>query len=96
MFKNEAKPLGRVLTELLEVYKLKSKVTEVNLVNSWEQIAGPLIAKKTEKLLIKERKLHITVSSAPLKQELIYSKSQIVELVNKFMGTELIIDVVVH
>jgi len=94
--KNDAKPLSAVLNQLLETYKLKSKVNEVNIVNSWEKVVGPLIAGRTEKIYLKNGVLHITISSAPLKQELLYSKSQILELLWKEFGKGTITDLAIH
>lgn len=93
---NDIKPLGKVLEEVLQMYRLKSKVNEVNLVNSWEEVVGPLIAKKTEKLWLKGKELHLVIGSAPLKQELRYSKDQIIELIDAKFGKGYITDIVVH
>jgi predicted nucleic acid-binding Zn ribbon protein len=92
----DVKPLGKVLEELLHAYRLKSKVNEVNLVSAWEEIVGPLIAKKTEKLLLKGSVLHLTISSAPLKQELDYSKPQLMGLIEKRFGKGYITGIIIH
>lgn len=93
---HDIKPLGKVLEEVLQMYRLKSKVNEVNLVNSWEEVVGPLIAKKTEKLWLKDKVLHLVINSAPLKQELRYSKSQLIELIEKKFGSGYLSDIVIH
>lgn len=94
--KNDAKPLSAVLNQLLETYRLKSKVNEVNIVNSWQKVVGPLIASRTDKIYLKNGVLHITISSAPLKQELLYSKSQILDLLWKEFGKNVITDLAIH
>ncbi len=93
---SEIKPLGKVLEELLHTYRLKSKVNEVNLVREWEAIVGPLISNKTEKIILKGTILHITISSAPLKQELSYSKEQLMKLVEDRFGKGYITGIEVH
>ncbi|MDX5321619.1 MAG: DUF721 domain-containing protein [Bacteroidota bacterium] len=93
---SEFKPLGKVLEDLLHTYRLKSKVNEVNLVREWENVVGPLIAKKTEKILLKDGVLHITINSAPLKQELSYSKDQIMQLIEERFGKGYIRALEVH
>lgn len=93
---SELKPLGKVLEELLHAYRLKSKVNEVNLVREWETIVGPLISNKTEKILLKDGILHITISSAPLKQELTYSKDQVMKLVEDHFGKGYIRGIQIH
>jgi len=93
---SEIKPLGKVLEELLHTYRLKSKVNEVNLVREWEAIVGPLISNKTAKIILKGTILHITISSAPLKQELSYSKEQLMKLVEDRFGKGYITGIEVH
>ena len=93
---SEIKPLGKVLEELLHTYRLKSKVNEVNLVREWEAIVGPLISNKTEKIILIGTILHITISSAPLKQELSYSKEQLMKLVEDRFGKGYITGIEVH
>lgn len=93
---SEIKPLGKVLEDLLQTYRLKSKVNEVNLVRQWEQIVGPLISKRTEKIVLKNGVLHITINSAPLKQELNYSKDQILELIDQKFGKGYVKSIEVH
>lgn len=93
---SDIKPLGKVLEDLLQTYRLKSKVNEVNLVRQWEQIVGPLISKRTEKIILKNGVLHITINSAPLKQELNYSKDQILELIDQKFGKGYVKSIEVH
>lgn len=93
---SDIKPLGKVLEDLLQMYRLKSKVNEVNLTRDWEGIVGPLIAKKTEKIILKNGVLHITISSAPLKQELRYSKDQIMELIEGRFGKGYVTGLEIH
>ena len=93
---SDFQPIGKVLQQLLETYRLKSKVNEVNLVKEWERIVGPLIAGKTEKIVLKDRVLHLTISSAPLKQELRYSKTQVLQLIDERFGKGYVQDLVIH
>src|SRR5690606_18421186 len=93
---SDIKPLGKVLEELLHTYRLQSKVNEVNLVRDWEKIVGPLISKKTEKIYLKNGILHLTISSAPLKQELSYSKDQLLQLIDDHYGKGYVKDIQVH
>ncbi len=93
---SDIQPLGKVLQELLETYRLKSKLNEVNLVKEWERIVGPLIAGKTEKIILKNKVLHLTISSAPLKQELQFSKEQILKLIEERFGKGYVQEIEVH
>ncbi len=85
-----------VISNLLGEYKLQDKISEVNIVQSWEKLMGKLIAKNTNKIYIKDKKLFLYLESPALKQELIYSKSKIIDIINKETGTVLINEVVIR
>ncbi|MBP6303959.1 MAG: DUF721 domain-containing protein, partial [Bacteroidia bacterium] len=55
-----------------------------------------LIAKNTQKLYIKDKKLFLHIESSALKQELTYSKSKIIEIINNESGTDLIHEVIIR
>lgn len=90
---NEA-TLGQVIRELLKTYNLTDKLTEVRLVNSWESVVGKMIAKHTINLKVKKRKLFVKLDSAALTNELTYSKSRIIDMLNKEAGEKVIFDIV--
>lgn len=93
MSKNDVK-LGDALKELLETYRLNSKLDEVNLIQQWGKVLGPVIDKHTSKLFINQGVLYVVLDSAALKQELSYSKSMIVSNLNKAVGKEVITGIV--
>jgi len=76
----EASTVGEAMQELLTTYKLKAKFEQTQLINSWERLMGAPIARRTDKIFISDRKLYVTINSAPLKQELNLSKSKILSL----------------
>lgn len=89
----DEKKLKDLVKSLFHSYKLGDKFDEIGVVNSWEQIAGGMIAQKTEKVYIRDKVLHLTLSSAPLKNELRYHKLVLIEKVNTFAGREMIKDI---
>jgi len=85
------------LTELLRIFsanpKMKAKLFEKRIENSWPKIVGPWIAGETESLALKGSTLVIRVKSASLRQELHYSKDKILEQVNAELGEEFLLHV---
>lgn len=85
-----------VISELFAVNHMDTKLKEVQLVNNWEKLVGNLIARNTEKIYISHGKLFLHISSAPLRTELAYSKTKLIEVVNAEAGVKLIDDVVIR
>lgn len=96
MRRGNEQSIKEVISNLLGEYKLQDKISEVNIVQSWEKLMGKLIAKNTNKIYIKDKKLFLYLESPALKQELLYSKSKIIDIINKETGTVLINEVVIR
>lgn len=80
---------------MLEAYQLKSHINEVKVINEWENAVGPMIAKNTNKLYVKRRKLYVYLTSAPIKQELVYARHEIIKRLNEAVGESVIDEMVV-
>lgn len=96
MKRQNDQPIKQAIQQMLERYKLNEKINEVKLVNNWEKLMGKTIAKYTQEIYVNKRKLFIRVLSAPLKQELTYSRGKIIELVNNEIGEGYINEVVIR
>ncbi len=88
--------LKEVIDQLIDSYKIRGKMNEVKVKNIWEQLMGPAIANRTTSITIKETTLYIKVSSAPLREELMFQREKIKELMNKELGNNYIAEVVLH
>ncbi|XCI74627.1 MAG: DUF721 domain-containing protein [Flavobacteriales bacterium] len=89
MKKNEYS-LKEAFQEMFEEYKMKEKIIAVKAVSSWSKVMGPYIEKYTEKVSIKNRSLHIKLSSPALKQELSFGKQHIISLINQELNEDFI------
>lgn len=88
------KTLKDVINHMVKTYKLDHQLAQVQVVNQWENIMGPLVAKNTEKIYLNKKCLYIKIKSAPLKQELFYGRDQIIANVNEAIGQN-VVDMVV-
>jgi predicted nucleic acid-binding Zn ribbon protein len=92
---NNEKPIKIILGELLKSYNLQDKVDELSLKTEWEKIVGGVIARRTQKIYVKQGNLFVWVDSAPLKQELGYHKDMIIERINATIGKQFIKDIII-
>lgn len=96
MGQNDEIRLKDAINQLLDTYKLKGKLTEQKLVDSWERLMGHVIARHTQSVYIKDKKLILKLDSSVLRQELGYAKSKIIQRLNEEIGQQVIEDVVFH
>jgi predicted nucleic acid-binding Zn ribbon protein len=88
--------LGDAMKQFLNQSKLKGSVLALQIDEVWEKIMGKTIARYTDKIEIHGTTLYITTSVAPLKQELLYKKETIIQLVNEALQEKLIREVVIR
>jgi predicted nucleic acid-binding Zn ribbon protein len=87
--------LADAMKQFLNRSRLKGSVLALQIGDIWEKIMGKTIARYTDKIEIHGQTLYINTSVAPLKQELLYKKDKIIELVNEALGEKLIKEVVI-
>ena len=92
--KADTQPLKDAIQELLKTYRIQGKVTQTQVIASWEKIMGKGIALKTKELYFQDRKLFVNLTSASLKHELVMSKTRVIELINQEIGQEFIQEIV--
>lgn len=87
--------MAEALQQFLNKSKLKTGVQALQIEEVWEKIMGKTVAKYTDKLQIVGSTLFVTTVVAPLKNELVYQKEKIIDLVNTELGQKVIKDVVI-
>lgn len=91
--KSETSSVKEAIDAMLDTYKLRGKFDENKLINSWEEMMGKPISRRTEKIFIKEKVLFVKLNSAPLRHELTISKTKVLEIIHKNFDKTLVTDV---
>lgn len=87
---------GDAIKAFLDRSKLKNGVQAMQLTDTWEKIMGKTIARYTDRIEIVNQTLFIHTNVAPLRQELMYQRKKIIELVNEALGAGTISEVVIR
>ncbi len=88
--------LGDVLQQFLSQEKLDIKISQNVVRNSWSEIAGEMVARRTTNIQFQNKTLLVTIDSAALKHELSYQTEALITNVNKFCGYRLIDSLVIR
>jgi predicted nucleic acid-binding Zn ribbon protein len=87
--------LADAIRQFLSQSRIKGSIQAMQIEDAWEQIMGKTIAKYTESIQIHGHTLYIQTPVAPLRQELLYKKAELMERVNEALGEKVIREVVV-
>ncbi|MBK7431946.1 MAG: DUF721 domain-containing protein [Bacteroidetes bacterium] len=88
------RPIKAAIDEMLNQFHLKEKMNKVQLIQSWEKVMGPAVAHRTTELMIIDKKLFVSLSSASLRQELFQDRDKITQLLNTEAGAVVIDEIV--
>ena len=96
MRKNNTQKLGDVIQSYIDALDINGKLKEVRLIRSWEEMVGKIIARKTEKIYIKDHKLFVHLNSSIARNELSMLKDSLIHRLNEKAGEEIITDIVLR
>jgi hypothetical protein len=94
MRKTNEQSLKEAIQGMLNAYRLQGKLDEVRLIGSWEKVMGRAVSARTKELFVREGKLHVRLTSASLREELLFSRGKIVERLNEEAGVNVITDLI--
>ena len=92
--KSEIQSIGEALGDMLDAFKIKKKFNQTHIIQAWGELMGTAIAKQTREIYFKDQKLFVRIDSGALKQELSMHKSLVTEKLNKFIGEEVVKEVI--
>lgn len=96
MRKSNLIKLGDAIQQFLKKENLDVKMSRFAVKNAWEEIAGKVIANHTTSIFFDDQKnIFLSLDSAAMKNEVMYSKEGIVKKINQFCGYELVKNLVI-
>ncbi len=87
---------GEAMKKFLRGSKLRGDIQAMQIKDIWEQLMGKTIAKYTDSIKIYGDKLYISTKVAPLRQELIFQKENIILRVNEALNEKVIREVIIN
>ena len=81
---------------MVDTMKWKEHLNETKVREVWKEKMGTTINHYTKEMNLRKGKLFITLTSAPLKQELTYEREKIMKMMNTELGGNYVTDVIVR
>lgn len=90
MRKTNTQSLKDVLSAYTSELNLSQRIKEIRVVKKWPELMGPAIAEVTDKIYIRNKILHVHLSSSVARNELFMMRDAIIRIFNKKAGGEVI------
>ena len=82
--------LKEVLQEFLQSPAIRPRYNQLRTREAWNAVVGATAAQYTTSLKLKETELTIEIISAPLRQDFLFRKTELIRLLNEHLGEILI------
>ncbi|MBO7137182.1 MAG: DUF721 domain-containing protein [Bacteroidaceae bacterium] len=92
MFKG-ATSMGDALLAFLREEGLETPLLEYRITQAWPEVMGNVISRYTRQVFVREGKLQVQITSAPLRQNLMMEHKRIAQKLNDHVGSYVISDV---
>jgi hypothetical protein len=92
--KSNEENINEVWLKLIKSYGLARNYEEYQISQVYNKLMGKAITKYTEDLHYKNHRLHVKLTNAVIREELSMGKTKFMEMMNKELGEQLILDVI--
>lgn len=90
MRKTNTQKLSDVLKSYVQENNLERKLSELDLIKSWETVMGKTITRYTKNLSIRNETLFVETTSPVVRNELLMMKEEIRVRLNEVVGVEIV------
>lgn len=94
MRKKNTELLKDVISQVLKQQHLDRPLYEKRLIDAWPAVLGNNIMQYTSELSIKNKVLYVKLSSSVLRHDLFISREEIKASLNKYVGAEVIANII--
>ena len=88
--------LKEVLQKMIDQNDWKANLNQTKIQKFWIEVMGTSINQYTTEIKLRRKKLFLTITSAPLKQELSYSLEKLKKVLNDELGEEYIEEIIIR
>jgi predicted nucleic acid-binding Zn ribbon protein len=88
--------LAEAVKDYIKEMNLDVKLSEVGVINSWEEIVGKAISSHTSKIYFKDHILYVHLNSSVVRNELLMLRQVLKNKLNEKAGSEVVKDIILR
>ena len=94
MRRTNSEAVGDLIRQYLRQQGLEAPLNEHRLIQGWSHVMGPIVARYTRELVVRNQTLYVQLSSPAVRQELSMQRRELVNRLNAYVGAQVICDIV--
>lgn len=96
MKRTEPEQIGALVNRLLKENNLDEKLLQQKAAFLWKDVVGEGINRYTTRRYVSGTVMHVYLSSAPLKNELLFMRDRLLKALNQAIGEPFLTDIQIH
>ncbi len=96
MKRRKTEALKDVIYRFLRQEGLETPLNEHRAVKLWPEVAGPMIAKMTADVQLRNSTLYVKITRPALRQELMMNRTQLAQKLNQKVGAQVVQQIVFY
>jgi predicted nucleic acid-binding Zn ribbon protein len=93
--RSQARPIKDIIEDVLKASGIGNRLKERELIRQWEEVVGITIARSTESIYVRDRKLIVTVRSSVIRNELFMIREGLKTELNRRSGQMVIDEIII-
>ena len=86
--------ISEIIQEILNKSNLKGRLDETTISQKWEEVVGSPMAQYTKNVYVSKGILYVNVTSSVVRNELMMSRTTLIEQLNAITGNKTITDII--
>lgn len=86
--------ISEIIQEILNKSNLKGRLDETTISQKWEEVVGRPMAQYTKNVYVSKGILYVNVTSSVVRNELMMSRTTLIEQLNAITGNKTITDII--
>lgn len=97
MLRKNTQMIGEVLRDIFEENtEMYEKILEIRAKRAWGVVLGDMVLQYTRNLYVKDKVLHVSLTSSVLRNELMLCRERLVKSINDYARSTVITDIVIR
>ncbi len=93
MRRSNSQPIGELVRSFIRQEGLETPLNQFRLMEAWKDVMGHSIELYTGEMFIKNQTLFVKILSAPLRQNLMMTRTALVDRLNKAVDAQVITEI---
>ena len=94
MKRTEAKSIAEIIADFMQQEDIEDAVLEQKALRLWQQVVGPGVNRMTTERYVDDGVITVKISSAALRNDLMLSRSSIINSLNNLVGKPVIKEII--